>query len=875
MKIELPSLLNIGQLDGARPGSGPPGGGDFALALGQAAVAVDGPVAVALAPIVLGPRQDPAATGEILPLIDAVDAERRALATPALATEGAALASSMTPAPAATATITVTPGEDAAAIVALPNVPVAPRRHGPATPSDVAARPLLLAKRAEVSHAAIVAASLSSAPDRDPPLDEATPPAPDRAGKAATAGGGNDAADPIIAQRDPGDPAALLRSAPLDPAPALAPAMPSEALAAEPSPLGPPPSAPSSERAEADVPAAGRPSARQQRELPQVDRARSLPRDGGAPRERAAVRGSVPAGGAPASVAQPDPPAAAAGAEASAIAAGATVAAASSDRPAQAEARRATPPGTGGESVIRDGRIAPRASVAHDAALAPAAESPRSTPGSPATRLRAPAEAKAAPVLIDTASEPTPPVALARPASAPALPGTDRAPADDGVAAARRGRPRATDGIAAAVSVLADAIANASPQAATRAQPAPAPVAHADTAESAGPVVSATVTTPTPSAVEDVPLAPTLSPPAPAVVPLSEAQGRGMATELAAPAPAVAPGAPMLAAAPAETPTPHSAGRTPRQSQTPAASTRADPAASAGGAVGTGPAAPPAEAARLAPAAVAPTAAGMDASRSPVAATAASRGVAPAAPESARLSVVAPADNAAVPRGEREAQAARIDAAPVQRRASEPAIPQAAPQRAAQLFAAAMFAADRAPDRRGLSRAQDDAVASLTPGMALGAPTTAHVVHAPSAARDAAVDLSRHDWMGAMIDRIETLRDEAGGVRETRIRLMPDALGQVDVSVHRDSDGALRISITADTPQARQILADAAPRLADMAEARGLKLGGGQADGASQQQANNTPHQGGQHAQRAPQAPRSARTAANDLPADDAEHRIA
>ncbi|WP_448502415.1 flagellar hook-length control protein FliK [Sphingomonas sp.] len=88
----------------------------------------------------------------------------------------------------------------------------------------------------------------------------------------------------------------------------------------------------------------------------------------------------------------------------------------------------------------------------------------------------------------------------------------------------------------------------------------------------------------------------------------------------------------------------------------------------------------------------------------------------------------------------------------------------------------------------------------------------------------AATPLDTRDprWVETMIERIETLRD-ALGMRETRLRLTPDALGVVEVRIADTPDG-VRVHLTADSAAARQLLAEAAPRLADMAEARGLKL---------------------------------------------------
>ncbi len=91
----------------------------------------------------------------------------------------------------------------------------------------------------------------------------------------------------------------------------------------------------------------------------------------------------------------------------------------------------------------------------------------------------------------------------------------------------------------------------------------------------------------------------------------------------------------------------------------------------------------------------------------------------------------------------------------------------------------------------------------------------------PAAA--APIDLRQDGWPSAMVDRIERLRD-AVDATDTRIRLVPDALGVVDVEVKRDGD-TVHVRFTAEQAATRALLQDAAPRLAEAAEARGLKLG--------------------------------------------------
>lgn len=117
------------------------------------------------------------------------------------------------------------------------------------------------------------------------------------------------------------------------------------------------------------------------------------------------------------------------------------------------------------------------------------------------------------------------------------------------------------------------------------------------------------------------------------------------------------------------------------------------------------------------------------------------------------------------------------------------------------------------------------------------------------------VDTSRADWLHAMIERIGEMRHE-GGAREAQIRLAPDALGAVDIRIEQRDD-RIHVAISAETPQARALLSEAAPRLQDMAEARGLRLSQSSVDaGQSQQHQQRRP---AQDAPAQPNAPASAR----------------
>lgn len=102
-----------------------------------------------------------------------------------------------------------------------------------------------------------------------------------------------------------------------------------------------------------------------------------------------------------------------------------------------------------------------------------------------------------------------------------------------------------------------------------------------------------------------------------------------------------------------------------------------------------------------------------------------------------------------------------------------------------------------------------------------GAPATP--IAATSHTQHGALDMQRQDWPQAMIDRIEALRDAADAT-STRITLAPDALGKVDLSIRHDGD-AVHVHFSAEAAQTRAILADAQPKLAELAQQRGLRLG--------------------------------------------------
>ena len=157
---------------------------------------------------------------------------------------------------------------------------------------------------------------------------------------------------------------------------------------------------------------------------------------------------------------------------------------------------------------------------------------------------------------------------------------------------------------------------------------------------------------------------------------------------------------------------------------------------------------------------------------------------------------------------------------------------------------------------------REQALAALT---ALAGTGSAAPIAAPSQTQHGALDMQRQDWPQAMIDRIEALRDAADAT-STRITLVPDALGKVDLSIRHDGD-SVHVHFSAEAAQTRAILADAQPRLAELAQQRGVRLGQATVDaGANRGGQRQHP----QFAAPAPQRPASAfATATAEEAADD------
>lgn len=170
-------------------------------------------------------------------------------------------------------------------------------------------------------------------------------------------------------------------------------------------------------------------------------------------------------------------------------------------------------------------------------------------------------------------------------------------------------------------------------------------------------------------------------------------------------------------------------------------------------------------------------------------------------------------------------------------------------------------------DEPGASIDATDSIAS-TPSIA-AAPLVAPLHRDFVATNRPAIDTSRAEWMQAMIERIAEM-PQVDGKREAQITLRPDALGAVEVRIEQRQD-RLHVTMNADSPQARQLLTESAPRLQELAEARGLRLsqagvGGGESHDRRPQPERQDPAM--------PQAPRPA-SAATESPQDIAGDLIA
>ena len=197
---------------------------------------------------------------------------------------------------------------------------------------------------------------------------------------------------------------------------------------------------------------------------------------------------------------------------------------------------------------------------------------------------------------------------------------------------------------------------------------------------------------------------------------------------------------------------------------------------------------------------------------------------APAAPlpiVAASSAITPPAVPQSPPRVDRSDPPIRV----AQRDAAVPAITvSTTPQPAGQVFAAAIAAATSWRDKPAARNEGDTATLSvaLSPASTVDLRGPASV--STTGKTDATpLDLRQDQGLQHMIDRIETLRDDANA-RDTRIKLTPDALGSVDVAVRQDGD-RVHVRFTAQHEATRALIAEAQPRLTELASARGVRIG--------------------------------------------------
>lgn len=176
------------------------------------------------------------------------------------------------------------------------------------------------------------------------------------------------------------------------------------------------------------------------------------------------------------------------------------------------------------------------------------------------------------------------------------------------------------------------------------------------------------------------------------------------------------------------------------------------------------------------------------------------------------------------------------------------------PQPAVHAFARAIALAQAKPTRL---EAPTDVTDITTAAQAIAVADARPVVLAPRA-----LDTTREDWPQRLIDRVDAARDAANAA-DTRIRLVPEALGKIDIALRQNGD-TLHVHFTADQAATRDLLSQAQPRLAELAEARGLRLGQTGVDGGSSDQPRRQP------VANAPIANRSARAiTAEEISASD------
>ncbi len=148
----------------------------------------------------------------------------------------------------------------------------------------------------------------------------------------------------------------------------------------------------------------------------------------------------------------------------------------------------------------------------------------------------------------------------------------------------------------------------------------------------------------------------------------------------------------------------------------------------------------------------------------------------------------------------------------------------ALPQPAGQVFASARAIAGswREHAQRGDGRDQPDVPTSFASAAPIDLRERA-IVQAAADTAHTALDLTADSGLQRMIDRIETLRD-AADAGDTRVRLIPDALGSIDVAVRQEGE-RVHVRFTAEHEATRALIAEAQPRLTELAAARGVRIG--------------------------------------------------
>lgn len=135
---------------------------------------------------------------------------------------------------------------------------------------------------------------------------------------------------------------------------------------------------------------------------------------------------------------------------------------------------------------------------------------------------------------------------------------------------------------------------------------------------------------------------------------------------------------------------------------------------------------------------------------------------------------------------------------------------------AAHVFGAAMHAAV-GNDERTRAEPLDPAIT------ATAAPAPMQAVAAMAGAGQPTLDMRQDGWPTHMINHINELRDAADAV-DSRIRLVPDALGAIDIAVKTVGD-TIHVRFSAEEAATRSLIENAQPRLAEIAQERGMKIG--------------------------------------------------